>query len=240
MNDKMKEINDRLEIDIMNTVAKHLWGLRALTRAHFVWESCIPTSETLAKVFHHFGMISYPVVARVIMFDDITGPVAREYGYPFPEEKVKEIISRADGKGKVVMIGLPKEGEKMGGFVAEDNTWIGHMVTVVRAYNHWHMIDLTLDQANKTEGIAVPPIILGVPDTFILGVDEVIYPFPGSQGFAVYKCYPQDKTFLETASHETVYIQQQLLEQMVAYLQRLIVPIEGDKNEQEQVSQDRK
>jgi len=207
---------------LVTLIREHLWGLRAITRGTWQMESCIPTSTTLATVLNGYGIIAYPLVARVVLMDKITASIIAEHGGDHFSKEIEQ--TAIDQGGKVVMMGFPnkEEGETMGGFT--DEFWIGHMVTILFVAGDWYLLDLTLDQSNKIKEITIDPLIGKVSPGFLTG-DGVILPLPGGE-LIYYQSYPDDKTYLETGGYIGLVDKKRVETLMVAYLDRYIVTLD--------------
>ena len=74
--------------------------------------------------------------------------------------------------GKISMIGYPDpdKGERRGGKGADSpEIWIGHLAAIHVIDGHPFLIDLSIDQGNKTTGMALAPFVQQVGQDFISG-----------------------------------------------------------------------
>lgn len=188
-------MNEQDQIKLLEGIGDHIWGLRALIRTHVGVGSCIVSSLAISQILsEEFGIVSYPLVARVVGLNPVVGKLYREYGWPIPDDLMK--WGNENG-GQIAMVGYPnpKNGERLGDFTDHD-TWIGHLVSVAMVGEKWFMIDLSADQINKTPGMKVEPFVAVVPLSFINGQESIGLEQEGST--LVYEAYPQDRTYDET------------------------------------------
>ena len=130
---------------------------KAALRRRFREDSCINSTRVLFDVYRAFGLAAEAVTVRARIYSSgFVNRAAREGHMPESPEEASSWTSEAG----VWSVGIGYGGADMG-----RDKWPGHLVLRSDA----HLIDATIDQANRPEhGIVMPPLLLlsHTPDAF--------------------------------------------------------------------------
>ena len=212
------------QVETLITVKDHAWALRALIRTQYEMASCIGSSVGISQVLaERFGIVSFPLVARITGFNPPMARAFEQWGWPIPDHVIEELRKDEQNPPKMSMIGYPDptSNERMGQVKPRTESWIGHLVAVALVADQWFLIDLSIDQINQSVGFTCEPSVVTVDPDFVTGKQSALVDNGGS--ILVYEGFPHEQTYMGSADYDLFRtISGDVFDLMVSYLERCL------------------
>lgn len=213
--ERQEFLHEKKREQLLNLICSNeaLYAMRrAMLRNGAGKNSCIMAARMFIEMAERMGYTAFGMTVETSVINEDLWDWINANGFgeeQFSQLPTADVVRSVPEGGRMVILGARDQPEPI-----KPGNWPGHMVAVVGSPNNWRVVDLSLDQATRTEKqIICRPSCFVVPDEWLEGTlvargfRPMFRPDDRRKNVVVVECqaFPEDKSYESTPDWNRTY-----------------------------------